>query len=69
MGKVVIRVRMEPELEKIAGHLGPVQRFEMANQLERWIHQLRVSGRILSQPQPLPRPKLRRLKLSVLPRN
>lgn len=68
--KIVIRVRMEPELEQIAGHLGPAARLEMAAKLARWTHQLKISAAILSEPPPLRRPmRLRALDSLRLVRN
>jgi plasmid stabilization system protein ParE len=69
MTKVVVRVRMEPELEEIAGHLDPRERVEMAQKLARWVRQLQVSAHVLSQP-PSARPRrLPRLRPSELGRN
>lgn len=62
------RVRLEPELEQIAGDLGASQRKDMANKLRRWVKQLEFSSLILeldSAPKPppvfrpLPRSRLR----------
>jgi hypothetical protein len=62
------RVRLEPELERMAAQWGPLYRLEMADKMERWIRQLRVSARITlkdrfwkkpkSVLKPLPRRKL-----------
>lgn len=64
MAKVVLRVRMEPELEEIAGHLDPLERLDMAQKLARWVKQLAVSARVdagrpAARPRRLPRPRPR----------
>lgn len=67
MTKVIVRIRvkMEPELEEEAGALTASQRRIMAQKLERWVHQLRVSAKILDR-DALPRPG--RSSLRSLPR-
>lgn len=69
MAKVVLRVRMEPELEEIAGHLDPRERYEMAQKLARWVRQLAVSARVLAGPPAAGPRRLPRLQPSVLGRN
>jgi hypothetical protein len=57
-----IRVRLEPELEQIAGGLDAVSRKRVARKFKRWAHQLEVSAIILIRDAaPRPRPVLRRL--------
>lgn len=51
MTTMKITGRMEPELEAIARDLHSEERRAMAEKLERWAHQLRVSAR----PLPVPR--------------
>ena len=69
MARIIVRVRMEPELEEIAGHLASYERLEMAAKLERWAHQLRVSSRMLSLRRPSRPKKLRKLGQSKLGMN
>jgi hypothetical protein len=59
------RVGLEPELEEIAGEWGPLYRLEMADKMERWIRQLRISARITLRDRfwRTPRPVLKRLPL------
>ena len=62
-------VRLEPELELIAGELDAYGRRELAMKLFRWVRQLLVSARCLSkQPAPrtqrVPRLKPHELKLN-----
>jgi len=45
------RIILEPELEKLAGHLSAADRLLMAARLSRWVRQLQVSARAM-----LPRP-------------
>lgn len=40
------RVKLEPELEQMAADWGPIYRLEVADKMERWVRQLRVSARI-----------------------
>lgn len=57
-----IRVRLEPELEAIAGELDAHGRKRVAKKFKRWAHQLEVSAVILiSDAAPRPRRALRRL--------
>jgi hypothetical protein len=56
-----MKIRMEPELEELAGDLNPSQRRGMAAKLERWAHELRVTAFALER-QAAPRPR------RVLPR-
>lgn len=64
------RVVLEPELEEMAALWLPAKRFEMAQKMERWARQLRVSARILSQTyaqarkRGLPRLPLKKAKLN-----
>lgn len=62
-------VRLEPELEEIAGGLSVWQRRSMARKLRRWARQLEITALILlSDAAPRPRPSLPRLaprKLSL----
>ena len=69
MPRIVIRVRMEPELEEFAGHLNPVDRVFMAEKLARWAHQLRVSAKVLAGPPSAGPRKPRRLRASDLVKN
>lgn len=71
MSKLVVRVRMEPELERIAGNFSVSARLALAKKFYRWAHQLRVSARILqadllpNRRRPLLKPlKQRRLALN-----
>lgn len=41
------RVTLEPELQAVAKHWGPIKRLEMAAMFARWTHQLRVSAFIM----------------------
>lgn len=62
VGKAVEKhkqVILEPELELIAGHLDAFERAWMAAKLARWVHQLRVSSRVLGKPQSHQPQKLR----------
>lgn len=43
-------VILEPELEAIAGELGVFDRLQMAEKMERWVRQLRISARMLAKP-------------------
>jgi hypothetical protein len=45
--KTYSRVRLEPELEEIAGLWPANKRLEVARKFKRWAHQLQVSGRIM----------------------
>lgn len=52
-----IRVRMEPDLEEIAGHMRPHQRRQLARKFFRYAKQLYVSADIIErdqQPKPPP---------------
>lgn len=66
MGQIVTRVRMEPELESLAGHLNVSDRLFLAQKFSRWTRQLRVSARILqadsraNRPRSAPKPLARR---------
>jgi hypothetical protein len=52
------RVKLEPELEAIAGDWPPAKRLEMARKLARWSRQLRITGLIiLADAAPSPRPR------------
>jgi hypothetical protein len=51
-------VRLEPDLEAIAGDLTPAARLLLARKLTRWARQLRVSAAILRRRAPTPRPAL-----------
>jgi hypothetical protein len=63
-------VRLEPELEEIAGELNPWQRRAMARKLRRWVRQLEISALILiSASAPPPPPALRRLSMRRLQLN
>ena len=54
------RVRLEPELEEIAGDLNAWQRRGMARKLRRWARQLEISALILlADAAPKPPPALR----------
>jgi hypothetical protein len=44
-----VRVKLEPELESIAGDLSVEQRRRMAVKLKRWAHQLEVTAFILER--------------------
>jgi len=62
-------VRLEPEIELIAGELYAYGRRELAMKLFRWVRQLLVSARCLSKqpgsrPQRVPRLKPDELKLN-----
>jgi hypothetical protein len=46
--KRVCRVRLEPELEKIAALWPAAKRFEVAQKLKRWAKQLRISAMIMA---------------------
>jgi len=46
--KIQPRVKLEPELEEIAGSWPTAKRFEMARKFARWAQQLRISARIMS---------------------
>jgi hypothetical protein len=59
------RVKLEPELEEIAGLWPAAKRFEMARKLARWVRQLRTSARIMMLDSQGPR---RRKSLPKLPR-
>lgn len=48
--RVPKQVILEPELEAIAGELGVFDRLMMAEKMERWVRQLRISARILAKP-------------------
>lgn len=48
--RVTKRVILEPELEAIAGELGVFDRLLMAEKMERWVRQLRISARMLAKP-------------------
>lgn len=53
------RVKLEPELEEIAGFWSASKRLEMARKFRRWARQLRVSGLILLRDaHPTSRPSL-----------
>ena len=69
MSKIVVRVRMEPELEEVAGHLNPGDRMLLAGKFARWARQLRVSARVLAAPPSARRSRPRRLRLVELGRN
>lgn len=43
------RVILEPELELVAGHLDVFDRLVLAEKLERFVRQLRVSAKAMSQ--------------------
>lgn len=58
MPQIVIRVRLEPRLEKIAGDLPPAERRQMANLYYRWAKQLWTSADVL-EPRPQPEPQRR----------
>ena len=58
------RIILEPELEKIAGDYGVFDRLWMAEKLERWIRQLRVSARAMAHPS-AKRRKVKRVALRV----
>ena len=58
-----MKIRMEPELEQLAGHLTPAQRIRLADKLERLAHELRVTDSALD-PQTPPRPPRALIKLS-----
>ena len=56
------RVKLEPELEEIAGSWPTAKRFEMARKFARWAQQLKVSAKIMTadaQGGRHPRPDLR----------
>lgn len=55
------RVTLEPELEAMAASWGPIHRLEMADKMERWIRQLRVSARITlrDRSRKIPKPSLK----------
>jgi hypothetical protein len=42
------RVKLEPELEEIAGSWPAAKRFEMARKFARWAQQLKISAKIMS---------------------
>jgi len=42
------RVILEPRLEEIAGHLGIFDRLMLADDMERWVRQLRVSAKAMA---------------------
>jgi hypothetical protein len=42
------RVKLEPELEEIAGSWPTAKRFEMARKFARWAQQLKISAKIMS---------------------
>lgn len=44
-------VRMEPDLEDIAGHLKPHQRRILAAKFARWAHQLQVTAGVIEKRQ------------------
>lgn len=44
---------MEPELEEDASPLNPTERLALADKLERWAEQLRLSAAVLDKMQPL----------------
>jgi hypothetical protein len=62
------RVRLEPELEEIAGLWPAAKRFEVARKLKRWAKQLRISALIMAsdgrgqKPPPTSVPSLPRRK-------
>lgn len=56
------RVRLEPELESLAGTFGAAQSEELARLYERWARQLRVKAKILrADAARVRRPSLKRL--------
>ena len=70
MKSAVIRVRMEPELEELAGHMTPVQRRALARKFRRWSRQLYVSADILQSDElPQPQRSLQPLPVRKLYRN
>lgn len=52
---VRVRVRLEPDLEVIAGHLDPYRRRKLASRYFRWAKQLWASAGALERPQPAKR--------------
>ncbi len=62
-----IKVTMEAELEKHAGHLNAHERVMLARKFYRWAKQLYVSAQILRRDAPPapPLPKCPRRKLSL----
>jgi hypothetical protein len=60
------KVILEPELEAVAGELSVFDRLMLAEKLERWPRQLRVSAKVLSkqpwQRRSIPRLSTRRLQ-------
>lgn len=56
--KIVIRVRLEPRLEAIAGRLPAPDRRKLATVYYRWAKQLWVSAQVL-EPQPRKERRLR----------
>ena len=42
-----MKIKMEPELEEMAGNLNPTERRAMAAKLERWAHELRVTSSVM----------------------
>lgn len=51
-------VRLEPDLEALAGDLTPAARLLLARKLTRWARQLRVTAAILRRRDPAARPAL-----------
>ena len=40
-------IQLEPELQAMAGSLGPDERLRLADDFERWAHELRVTAQAL----------------------
>ena len=60
IGEKKVRVRMEPELEEIAGDWPALKRLENGRKFLRWGRQLLISGKImLKDANPHPRASLR----------
>lgn len=57
MKKLVIRVRLEPELEEVACLWTIAKRRRMATKLARWARQLSVSAAILEADQQSQKPR------------
>lgn len=68
--KVIIRVRLEPQLEEVAGKMTPAERRTLARKHERWAHQLKVSADVIdAHSGPKPKPRLRYLPECKCARN
>ncbi len=67
MPQIVIRVRLEPRLEEIAGDLPPEERRRMASLYYRWAKQLWLSADVL-EPRPRPGPPRRYARPALPPK-